>query len=87
MPTPGDNTLAERAAEDLSWTGLAIAETMRAAELAVIALAVLLVSPPLLILVVVVVVPTVGLGLVASVIALPVLVARHLHQRRPSRRR
>jgi|GEM_PF-5380836 hypothetical protein len=86
MPAPADTTLAERAAEDLSWAGLVVAEGLRAAELTVIAVIVLLVSPPLLILLVIVAAGAVAVGLVASVVALPVLVARHLHRRRPSRR-
>jgi hypothetical protein len=79
-------TRVERAEEELSWAGLAVAETIRVAELAVIALGALLVCPPLLILLVIVVVPMVALaGLVAlfaSVIALPVLVVRHFHRHR-----
>jgi hypothetical protein len=70
-------TRVERAEEELSWAGLAVAETIRVAELAVIALGALLVCPPLLILLVIVVVPMVALaGLVA------VLVVRHFHRHR-----
>jgi hypothetical protein len=77
-------TLAERSEEELSWAGLALAETIRAAELAVVAIAVLLISPPLLILAVVVIVPAVAIaavvGALVSAIALPVYVVRHLHR-------
>jgi len=77
-------TLVERSEEELSWAGLAVAETIRVAELAAIALAALLVCPPLLILLVIVVVPTVALAglvaLIASVIALPVLLVRRFHR-------
>lgn len=76
----------ERAEEELSWAGLAVAETLRVAELVAIALAALLVCPPLLIALVVVVVPIVALAAlaaaIASVIALPVLVVRHFHRHR-----
>ena len=79
----------ERAEEELSWVGLAVAETLRAAELAAIALIALLVCPPLAILTVVVVVPLIALavviGAVAAVIALPVFVIRHLHRHRAPR--
>jgi hypothetical protein len=88
MITAEPSTL-ERTEEELSWAGLAAAETLRAAELAVFALAALLVCPPLLILLVIVVVPTVALAilvtLVAAVFALPVLVVRHLHRHRAGR--
>jgi hypothetical protein len=84
--TEDAHTLTERSEEELSWAGLAVAETLRAAELAVIALAALLFCPPLLILAVVVVVPAIALavvvGAVVSVIALPVFVVRHLHRHR-----
>jgi hypothetical protein len=78
--------LAQRSEEELSWAGLAVAETMRAAELAVIVIGVLLICPPLAILAIVVIVPAVAVavvvGAVASVIALPVFVIRHLHRHR-----
>jgi hypothetical protein len=78
--------LVERSEEELSWAGLAVAETIRAAELAVIAIGALLICPPLAILAVVVIVPTVALalvvGAVAAVIALPVFVVRHVHRHR-----
>ena len=78
--------LVERSEEELSWAGLAVAETLRAAELAVIAIGALLICPPLAILAVVVVVPTVAIavvvGAVAAVISLPVFVIRHLHRHR-----
>ena len=76
----------ERSEEALSWVGLATAETLRVAELAVIAVAALLFCPPLLILAVVVIVPTVALAavvaLIVSVIALPVFIVRHFHRHR-----
>ena len=79
-------TRLERTEEELSWVGLAIAGTIRAAELAAIAVIALLVCPPLAILAVVVVVPLIVLavviGAVAAVIALPVFVVRHLHRHR-----
>jgi len=78
--------LVERSEEELSWAGLAVAETLRAAELAAIAIGALLICPPLAILAVVVVVPTVAIalvvGAVAAVISLPVFVIRHLHRHR-----
>jgi len=78
--------LVERSEEELSWAGLAVAETMRAAELAVIAIGALLICPPLAILAAIVVVPTVALalvvGAVVAVISLPVFVIRHLHRHR-----
>ena len=80
------HTLAERSEEELSWAGLALAETIRVVELAVIVLAALLFCPPLLILAVVVIVPAIALavvvGAVVALIALPVFVVRHLHRRR-----
>jgi hypothetical protein len=79
----------ERAEEELSWVGLAVAGTLRAAELAAIVLIALLVCPPLAILTVVVVVPLVALAVVTAavvaVIALPVFVVRHLHRHRAPR--
>jgi hypothetical protein len=79
-------TRLERTEEALSWVGLAVAGTLRAVELAVIAVIALLVCPPLAILTVVVLVPLIALavviGAVAAVIALPVFVARHLHRHR-----
>jgi hypothetical protein len=78
--------LVERSEEELSWAGLAVAETLRAAELAAIAIGALLICPPLAILAVIVVVPTVAIalvvGAVAAVISLPVFVIRHLHRHR-----
>jgi hypothetical protein len=85
-PSEDTRTALERAEEDLSWVGLALAGTLRAAEFAVIAVIALLVCPPLAILTVVVVVPLIALavviGAVAAVIALPVFVVRHLHRHR-----
>jgi hypothetical protein len=88
MTVPGEytQTTLERTEEELSWAGLAVAGTLRTAELAVIAVIALLVCPPLAILTVVVVVPLIALALVigaiAAVIALPVFVVRHLHRHR-----
>jgi positive regulator of sigma E activity len=88
-PTAAPAGSVERTEEALSWAGLVAAETIRVAETAAIALAALLVCPPLLILLVIVVVPTVALAglvaLVASVFALPVLVVRHFHRHRAGR--
>ena len=87
-PSEHPSTRLERTEEELSWAGLAVAGAIRAAELAVIVLIALLVSPPLMILTVVVVVPftalAVVIGAVAAVIALPVFVIRHLHRHRAS---
>ena len=81
-----DQDLVERTEEDLSWAGLAVAETIRAAELAVFAIGALLICPPLAILAVVVIVPAIALavvvGAVAAVISLPIFVVRHLHRHR-----
>jgi hypothetical protein len=91
MTAPSEDTHArlERAEEEFSWVGLAVAGTLRAAELAVIVLIALLVCPPLAILTVVVVVPLIALavviGAVAAVIALPVFVVLHLHRHRAPR--
>jgi predicted membrane metal-binding protein len=85
-PSEHTQTSLERTEEELSWAGLAVAGTLRTAELAVIAVIALLVCPPLAILAVVVVVPLIALavviGAVAAVIALPVFVVRQLHHRR-----
>jgi predicted membrane metal-binding protein len=85
-PSEDTRTALERTEEELSWAGLALAGTLRAAEFAVIAVIALLVCPPLAILTVVVVAPLIALavviGAVASVIALPVFVVRHLHRHR-----
>jgi hypothetical protein len=75
-------TLAERSEEELTWFGLAVAETFRAAELALMGLIALLVTPPLLILAVVVLVPALVVAVIAAVVALPVLTIRHLHRHR-----
>ncbi len=81
-----DQDLIERTEADLSWAGLAVAETIRAGELAVFAIGALLICPPLAILAVVVIVPAVALaavvGAVAAVISLPFFVVRHLHRHR-----
>jgi len=79
-------TRLERAEDELSWAGLALAGTIRVGEFLVIAVIALLVCPPLAILTVVVVVPLVAIavvvGAVAAVIALPVFVIHHLHRHR-----
>jgi hypothetical protein len=72
----------ERVEEELSWAGLAVAETLRAVELAAIGLLVLLVCPPLFILAVVVIVPAIAVAAVVGMIALPVLAVRHFHRHR-----
>jgi hypothetical protein len=81
-----DVTRIEQAENELSWAGLAIAETIRAAELVVIAIGALLFCPPLLILAVVVIVPAIAIavvvGALTAMIALPVYVVRHLHRHR-----
>jgi hypothetical protein len=79
-------TRIEKTEDELSWAGLALAETLRAVELVVIAIAVLLFCPPLLILAVVVIVPAIAIaavvGAVTAAIALPVYVIRHLRRHR-----
>lgn len=75
-----DMSTLEHVEDELSWAGLAAAEVIRAVELAAIAVAVLLVSPPLLILAVIVIVPSLALAAVASVIALPIFAVRHIHR-------
>ena len=77
-------TFVERAEEELSWAGLAVAGTIRVAELALIAVAALIFVPPLLILAVVVIVPAAAFAAVAGVIAPPVFAIRHLHRHRAS---
>lgn len=64
----------------------AAADAIGGLELALIAFVALLLSPPLLILLVIVVVPAVAIGLVASVLVLPVMVGRRLHRHRLERR-
>lgn len=77
-------TFVERSEDELSRAGLVAAETLRAAELSVIALAALLFCPPLLILAVIVLVPAVAVvgvvALIVCVIALPVFVVRHVRR-------
>jgi membrane protein implicated in regulation of membrane protease activity len=80
--TENTRTPIERAEEELSWAGLAVAETIRVAELAVIALVSLFIVPPLAILAVIVLLPAVALAALAAVIALPVLVVRRFHRHR-----
>jgi hypothetical protein len=91
MTAPNEDTRlrVDLIEDELSWVGLAVAGTLRAAELAVIVLIALVVCAPLAILAVVVVVPLIALalviGAVAVVIALPVFVVRHLHRHRAPR--
>ncbi|MET0686186.1 MAG: hypothetical protein ABW060_12785 [Solirubrobacteraceae bacterium] len=84
--TETQESTIEHIEEELSWAGLAIAYTLRAAEVALIALIALLVCPPLMIATVVVVAPLAIIAVVvaalAAVIALPVLVVRRLHRHR-----
>ena len=79
-----EDTLLEHTEDELSKVGLVAGETIRAAEISVIALAALLFCPPLLILAVIVVVPAVAVAgvvaLIACVIALPVFVVRHVRR-------
>jgi hypothetical protein len=81
-----EDTLLEHAEDDLSKVSLVAGETIRVAELSVLALVALLVCPPLLILAVIVLVPALAVAgivaLVACLIALPVLAVRHLRRRR-----
>jgi hypothetical protein len=75
----GTETRAEGAIDSVE---LAAADAVSGVELALIGFMALLFSPPLLIPLVIVAVPTIALGLIASVFAVPVIVARHLHARR-----
>src|SRR4051794_20835101 len=75
-------TLPERSEEELTWVGLAVAEALRAAELALMGLIALLGTPPLLVLAVVVLVPALLVAVIAAVVVLPVMTVRHLHRRR-----
>ena len=59
-------TFVERSEDELSRVSLVAGETLRAAEVSVIALAALLVCPPLLILAVIVVVPALAVADVAD---------------------
>jgi hypothetical protein len=87
-PTRADEppSAIERSEEVLSWAGVAAVGTIRAVELAAIAVAVLLVVPPLAILVAVVVLPAIALtalvAVVVAVVAVPVFVVRHAHRHR-----
>jgi Flp pilus assembly protein TadB len=76
------DSLVERTEDELSWAGLALAETLRVGELALVALIALLVTPPLLILAVVVLVPSLLVAAVVGLFALPVMAVRHHHRRR-----
>ena len=86
MQTTEAPSSIEHSEEVLSTTGLAVAVTIRVAELALIGAAALLIVPPLAILAVVVVVPVVvvaaAIALVVTVVAVPVLVVRHAHRHR-----
>lgn len=77
-------TFVERSEDELSRVSLVAGETLRAAEVSVIALAALLVCPPLLILAVIVVVPALAVAgvvaLIVCLIALPVYVVRHVRR-------
>ena len=75
-------TRVERAEEELSWAGLAVAGTIRVAELALVAVVLLIFAPPLAILAVVVIVPAVVVAALVGMIALPVLAVRHFHRHR-----
>jgi hypothetical protein len=77
----------ERAEEELSWVGLAVAETIRVAELAGIALVALIFVPPLAILAVIVLAPAVALATLVAVIALPVLMVHRFHRHRAGHHR
>jgi hypothetical protein len=72
---------AEHVEEEAALAGVAAAESLRAAEVAVVVLLGLLVCPPLAILAVVVVVPVVALalvlGLVVAVLSAPYLLVHH----------
>jgi hypothetical protein len=68
--------------EALSSAGVALAVALRGVELAAIAVATVFVAPPLVILAVIVIVPSIALVAVAGMIALPVVVVRHVHRHR-----
>lgn len=72
---------AEHVEEEAALAGVAAAESLRAAELAVVVLLALLVCPPLAILAVVVVVPVLAIalvvGLVVAVFSAPYLLVHH----------
>jgi hypothetical protein len=74
------------AEEALTGAGVAIAATLRVVEATAIGLATVFIAPPLVIVAAVVVLPLAALaavaGLVASVFALPVIVARRIHRHR-----
>jgi uncharacterized membrane protein len=81
-PKPLDSpSRAEQLEEDAALAGVAAAETLRAAEVAVVVLLGLLVCPPLAVLAVVVVVPLLAialvLGLVVAVLSAPYLLVHH----------
>jgi predicted membrane metal-binding protein len=87
-PTGADEppSAVERSEDVLSWAGVAAVVTIRIVELAAIAVAALLIVPPLAILVAVVVLPAIALtvliALVAAVVAVPVFLVRHAHRHR-----
>ena len=72
--------------EELTWFATAVAATLRVIEAAAIGLATIFIAPPLVILAAVVVLPLAAMaavaGLVASVVALPVIVFRRAHRHR-----
>ena len=76
----------ERSEEALSWAGVAAVATIRIVELVAIAVAALLIVPPLAILAAVVIVPAIAFAavaaLVAAVVGVPVFVVRHAHRHR-----
>jgi hypothetical protein len=84
-------TSLEKSEETATTVGLVASESFRVVEIVGIGLLALVFCPPLLILVVVVGVPLLAiaavLALVAAILAVPVVVVRHLHLRRPSVRR
>jgi hypothetical protein len=86
-----EDTLVEHAEDELSRVSLVAGETLRVAEVSVIALAALLFCPPLLILAVIVLVPALAVAgivaLVACLIGLPLLAVRHVRRHRAEHRR
>jgi hypothetical protein len=81
-----EHTFTEHNEDRVALIELGAPWVVRASEVAAIVLVFLLVCPPLLILLVVVAVPLLALAavvaIVASVLALPVFLARHLRGRR-----
>jgi hypothetical protein len=82
IPKPLDApSRAQHVEEEAALAGVAAAESLRVAEVALVVLLGLLVCPPLAILVVVVVVPVLALalilGLVVAVLSVPYLLVHH----------